>query len=182
MMTWEAACELLELAEDHDLADVQPAFRFAARRWHPDSSGTPDTEGHFSRACEAKDRLTVLRDHHDDDPRPTEPQTADTADDATESPPDQDVAEFDWRDWLISKLNLRVRRQGLYRRDHNGIATVWAVRVQWTDTLQREEEVTRFEFPSNAEPFWYHHFVVCLGPPKRVRPRRKRKRRATGNG
>jgi DnaJ-class molecular chaperone len=67
MMTWKAACELLELADDHDLDEVQPAFRRAARRWHPDSSCDSTTTELFVQAQEAYERLTHHRDTPDDE-------------------------------------------------------------------------------------------------------------------
>lgn len=67
MMTWKAACELLELGEDHDLDDVQPAFRRAARRWHPDSSCDQTTTEQFIKAQQAYERLIAHREVPDDE-------------------------------------------------------------------------------------------------------------------
>lgn len=76
MMTWKAACALLELEDDHDLHEVQPAFRRAARRWHPDSSCDSATTAQFIQAQQAYERLTAHRDEpdpEDADEAPLEP-------------------------------------------------------------------------------------------------------------
>jgi hypothetical protein len=140
MMLWSTACETLELATDHDESNVQAAFRRAARRWHPDSSGTRKTERKFAHACEAKDRLTIHRDVNDDDAHDSDNTANDLA--AVLSR----FYEFEIWDLLIRKLCPNVRKPGLYRRDTNGVATVWFVRVTWTSFSHREEETFKFKF------------------------------------
>lgn len=98
MMTWKAACELLDLPDDHDLDAVQPAFRRAARRWHPDSSCDSTTTELFVQAQEAYERLT---DHRD-------------------TPDDEDTGEGQAEPGL--RRRRRTRKPKRHRRDHVGDA------------------------------------------------------------
>lgn len=172
MMPWNTACTTLELDADHAIGDVQAAFRQAARRWHPDSSGTGKTERQFAQACEAKDRLTIYR-HLDDEERPAADAPEETLDDVLSK-----LYECEVWDWLLCKIFPHFRKPGLYRRDTKGIATVWFVRVEWTSFTHREDTTLKFKFPVDDEPAIYQKLVAHCGPPKMLKPRRRKRRRA----
>jgi hypothetical protein len=174
MMPWNTACDVLELAVDHDVDNVRPAFLRAVRRTHPDRTGTSDSEAAFVRVIEANERLTTHRDNRD------QPKVKPRTSDAPRSMGSL-IAELlaCLAEMAFADKQRNAIRPAFSRWDEDGIAYVEWRTVEWTGRSHYTETYT-FTFNVTDEPYQYRELVRVLGEPAREKNAAWRERSPCG--